>query len=756
MKLLSKLAVFFIVVLAVCSGYAQVAEPEGARDFFNINSGRITRNGNLDFKFSTIYRTVKATSVRDETIFLKGNSIIADLRWNLRYGFKDNMELYFSGVTFMDNNKDTYRYGAGDTKLGMRWGFPREESQFNAAVEGYYMLKTGFNEGPRLMRSYTSEKGGWGSNMYLDFNWNFGSLKVNGGYYNNLGGMIREITTADSIFWYRMLDNYQGISKQGEILGSHQIHFGLGGDVNLFKNIRMFGEYNSNRILAKEGESKSLGSTTLGFSFFNSPRFALKIGVSLGLTEDQPGFGSFIDLKFNGILGRRRRRGSPIPVIEEREPVILSGRKPFFYREGVVFSQLRQPIRDTVFLIDASPSMIGRGLDEGRRGEDVLRNTIDFVIIVIDSAKIGSNISVITFADKVSNLTWREVNDFKKEDLKNSVRDIPDEVTASTTQLEEIYNGNMVVEKLTEGLETAYKELESFQRTDYNRIHIQRIIIFTDAIMESPPQSIQRQLDNLARRFHVGRDDFKYIYLIHTNPRGAEKLPDELISFVEKEDGKVFRKIEVTDRNQVNVGSLQFNNISDQGIFKYLSQITKLAVIGFNTKGKVPIGRQLTESFEEVFDYNEYFQLSKRADIERVLESEGLEPESKIDLEAAQSVGKKLGVDYIVLGEIVDFKRERDKGLYVPFLIGFPKTQVSLTVSVNLVDVKDGFLSFVDVVSADYSYARGISLFPTDREEKTEYLSALETQELYTGLLKKWQDELIKIMFEDVSVLRQQ
>ena len=443
---------------------------------------------------------------------------------------------------------------------------------------------------------------------------------------------------------------------------------------------------------------------------------------------------------------------SVIAVIRAR----VSGRKPFFYREGVVFSQLRQPIHDTVFLIDASPSMIGRGLQEGRRGEDVLRNTIDFIISVIDSARIGSNISVVTFSDRISSLTWREINEFKKEDLKNSVRDIPDEITAATTLLEDNYNENLVVEKAAEGLEQAYKELEAFRRTDYNRIHIQRIIIFTDAISESPSQSIQRQLDNLSRRFSVGRDDFKYIYLIHTNPRGAEKVREELIAFVEKEDGKVFRKIEITDRNQVNVSTLKYNNISDQGIFKYLSQITKIAVIGFNTKGKASIGRQLTESFEEVFDYNEYFQLSKQADISKVLESEGLNPESKIDLAAAQRVGRKLGVDYIVLGEIVDFKQDRGGGLYIPFLIGFPKTSIDLTVSINLVDVKDGFLSFVDVVSANYSHSRGITLFPTNREEKTEYLSALETQELYKGLLKKWQDELIKIMFEDVSVLRQQ
>ena len=61
--------------------------------------------------------------------------------------------------------------------------------------------------------------------------------------------------------------------------------------------------------------------------------------------------------------------------------------------------------------------MIGRGLQEGKRGEDVLRNTVDFIISVIDSARIGSNISVVTFSDRVNNLTWREVNEFKKEDF---------------------------------------------------------------------------------------------------------------------------------------------------------------------------------------------------------------------------------------------------------------------------------------------------------------------------------------------------
>lgn len=655
----------------------------------------------------------------------------------------------------MDKNGETYKYGAGDTKFGLRAGFPRDDSEFNAAVEGYYLIPTGFNEGHRLMRSFTSEKGGWGTNLYMDFTWRKASIKVNGGYFHNLSGNVEQIAESDSIFWYRMLDQYQGISKRGKIISSDQFHFGIGADLSLFKNIRLFGEYNSNRILAKEGESKSVGVASFGITLVNKPRFALKLGVSLGMGKNLPGFGSFIDLKFNSVFGRRRRRGSPVPVIEAREPVILSGRKPFFVREGVVFSQLRQPIRDTVFLIDGSPSMIGRGLLENKRGEDVLRNTVDFIISIVDSAKIGSNISVITFSDKVNSLTWREINEFKKEDLKNSIRDIPDEVTANTTVLEENKDKNIVVEDIVGGLKKAYRELESFKRSDYNRIHIQRIIMFTDGIMESPPRSIERDLMNIIRRFNVNRDDFRFIYLVHTNPRGDEKLSDELISFVEKEDGKVFRKIEITNRNQISVGSLQFNNIDQQGIFKYLSQITKIAVLGFNTKGKAPIGEQLTESFKEVFDYNEYFVLSKQKDVKRVLEMEGLKPDSKIDLKTAQRLGQKLGVDYVVVGEIVQFKQERDKGFYIPYLIGLPKTSVNISVSVNLIDVKDGFLSFVDVVSASNSMSRGISFFPADREGKNEYLSAIERQELYKGLLQKWANELRSIMFEDVSVLRQ-
>ena len=113
-----------------------------------------------------------------------------------------------------------------------------------------------------------------------------------------------------------------------------------------------------------------------------------------------------------------------------------------------------------------------------------------------------------------------------------------------------------------------------------------------------------------------------------------------------------------------------------------------------------------------------------------------------------------MGVDYIATGEVIDFQINREGGFYIPLVIGFPKTEMSLQVAINLIDVSDGSLVFVEIIPAKYSFRRGISFFPSTREDKTKYLSALERDVLQNQLLQKWADNLKGRMFEDITIIR--
>jgi len=112
-------------------------------------------------------------------------------------------------------------------------------------------------------------------------------------------------------------------------------------------------------------------------------------------------------------------------------------------------------------------------------------------------------------------------------------------------------------------------------------------------------------------------------------------------------------------------------------------------------------------------------------------------------------VGRRLGVDYVVYGEIVNYSITRGKGLHVPYLFGLPKTEISINVAIRMVDVAEGTLEFVKTVSASSSKRDGFLLFPTTKENKMKQLSGVELVVLQNKLMEKWAAALRESMFED-------
>jgi len=77
-----------------------------------------------------------------------------------------------------------------------------------------------------------------------------------------------------------MTSQDEGISKSGQIISSDQIYFGIGGEINLPWNKKLFGEYTSNSVLTANGDNRSLGNVSVGLSVINRPRISLKLGIN--------------------------------------------------------------------------------------------------------------------------------------------------------------------------------------------------------------------------------------------------------------------------------------------------------------------------------------------------------------------------------------------------------------------------------------------------------------------------------------------
>jgi len=736
-----------------------IAEAQvGGVDYYRVKSALLASRKTFDFRLSSAYLTTdhpfRVPLDGLDTLHYQEQGKIGDLRWSLRYAWNNNWEVNVSGVSFMDRIDGTYRYGAGDTRVGVRLAVPNvEEAEFNWSAEAYCSFPSGFGEGNRLIREFSSEKASFGAAMYADFNWRNWTAKVNGGYYH-AGGRIPEISDSQQTFWYNVLNGIYGITPNGSLIQSSQFHIGFGLSRNFPFGTTVFGEYFSQNVLVKTGEGKSLGNIAAGVTFYQRPGVDIKLGADIPLGEIRPGMGIFLDVRMNNIIGRRRRAPPAPPINPEDEPALEPGRKPFIRREGVLYSLPRRPIRDTVFIIDGSPSMLGRGIGVGRKGEPVLKGIIEFIQTLIDSIPDRSNIALISYNDEVTTLSWQNIDASKKEEIKNSVRDVPDDMNVTADRLETGGETLRWREQLEGAMAEAYRQLESFRKSDYNRQHLQRVILFSDGIDESfLPQNLAAGFDVLQRRYQISRDDFRYFYYIHTNPQIERARVDEnIITFAESEDGKVKRAVDINNVGEELIEELAYNRVEGSRTLQYLSQISKIAVLDFNTRNFGGFSEPLVNAFRSVFDYNDYFVLTPQAEVRAITASEGIRQNQKVVLRDMVKLGKRLGVDYVVYGEVVKYKIERGRGIIIPYFFGLPKTAIDIEVAIKLIDVSDGTLAFVDNIEASSSRSDGIMFIPTRKENRMSQLSGVDLAKLQKELMVNWAKKLRDSIFQDMNI----
>ena len=171
------------MVLSSASGY--VKAQSGGEDFFRVKSALLAERKTFDFRLNiSMLSTDQSFRVpinKIDTLTFLGPTTLSEMQWSLRYAMNDNWELGVTGISYLDQSAGTFRYGAGDTRVGIRYATPNvPAAENNIAVELYYSFPSGFDEGERIVRAFSSEGGSFGAAAYMDFNWNNWSAKING------------------------------------------------------------------------------------------------------------------------------------------------------------------------------------------------------------------------------------------------------------------------------------------------------------------------------------------------------------------------------------------------------------------------------------------------------------------------------------------------------------------------------------------------------------------------------------------------
>ena len=143
--------------------------------------------------------------------------------------------------------------------------------------------------------------------------------------------------------------------------------------------------------------------------------------------------------------------------------------------------------------------------------------------------------------------------------------------------------------------------------------------------------------------------------------------------------------------------------------------------------------------------------MTPRNEVRATMSIEGIRRNQKVVISDMVKIGKRLGVDYIVYGEVLNYQLSRGKGIHIPYLIGFPRTVAEIEVVIQLVNVSDGTISYVESISASSSKSEGVLFFSGSKENKLNQLSGVESNDLIKELLKNWSENLRGRMFQNLD-----
>ena len=123
-----------------------------------------------------------------------------------------------------------------------------------------------------------------------------------------------------------------------------------------------------------------------------------------------------------------------------------------------------------------------------------------------------------------------------------------------------------------------------------------------------------------------------------------------------------------------------------------LAQRKKVAVLEFDDQtdyGHGRVGRSAASVLTTYLDRSQQFALYERDRLNRIVEEQQLAANARVDATAAATIGKKAGVDFVIIGTVSSFgyRTHRTQAL---FFSSSTTREAEATVDVRLVDVATG------------------------------------------------------------------
>lgn len=134
--------------------------------------------------------------------------------------------------------------------------------------------------------------------------------------------------------------------------------------------------------------------------------------------------------------------------------------------------------------------------------------------------------------------------------------------------------------------------------------------------------------------------------------------------------------------------------------------------------------------------------------VERILQQKTLVPLA----EKPQQLGVRLGANYFIHAEILEFKVDRSPSFSVPFLIRFPQTSFSLSANASVTNLITGDTHQLGIISANVAKPRGVNFFPGGASSDIIYISEPEKRIIEKKLIDRWVEEFNTVLMDNIEI----
>jgi len=120
--------------------------------------------------------------------------------------------------------------------------------------------------------------------------------------------------------------------------------------------------------------------------------------------------------------------------------------------------------------------------------------------------------------------------------------------------------------------------------------------------------------------------------------------------------------------------------------------------------------------------------------------------------DSSEHLGIRLGANYLILADVINYSVERGSSFKIPYLIGFPKTTFSLSAKTKVTDLVTGETRDLGNISAEVIRPRGVNMFPAGASSDIIYISEPERRMREKELIDRWVDRFNDIIFQNMEV----